>query len=58
MQSELRAGVCLAVGLALAGMAMGRIISSLIDRKIGRFPALYLGIETVGAGLFFLAMTS
>lgn len=50
----LRAGIAATVGAALAGMAAGRLISAALDRGIGRFPALYLCIETVGAALLFI----
>ena len=45
----LRPGICMAVGLALAGMAGGRLLSSLMDRGIGKLPLMYLFIETIDA---------
>ena len=45
----LRDGICLTVGVALAGMAMGRLVSWGIDRAIARAPLMYLLIETLGA---------
>ena len=45
----LRAGICLTVGVALAGMALGRVASWAVDRRIERAPLLYLVIETLGA---------
>ena len=56
--AELRAGISMAVGAALLGMAAGRIISLGIDRGIGRWPALYLGIEALSGGwLMRVALT-
>jgi hypothetical protein len=55
MQLDLRAGICLTLSGALAGMAGGRILSALIDRGIDRFPGLYLCIELIGAGLLLYA---
>jgi hypothetical protein len=49
----LRAGICLTVGAALAGMMAGRIVSLVLDHSIGRFPLIYGCIEFVGAGLLF-----
>lgn len=50
----LRPGICIAVGLALVGMAGGRFLSSLMDRRIGKLPLMFLFIETIGAvGLFY-----
>jgi hypothetical protein len=36
-------------------MAGGRLLSALIDRQIGRYPLLYLGLEAVVASLLFYA---
>ena len=53
----LRAGVCLTVAAALAGMAGGRLVSAGIDRALGRLPALYLVLEAVmAAALAYAAM--
>ncbi len=48
---QYRSGVCITVAAALAGMAGGRILSTMIDRKIGRFPAFYMCLEVIGAAL-------
>ena len=45
---EIRTGVTLAIGLALAGMALGRVISAIMDRGISSKPAFYLGLELFG----------
>ncbi|MCA6299790.1 MAG: DUF4345 family protein [Phenylobacterium sp.] len=53
----LRAGVCLTVAAALAGMAGGRLVSAGIDRTLGRLPALYLVLEAVmAAALVYAAL--
>jgi len=52
---DMRAGIALTVALALAGMALGRLISMALDGRMGRYPALYLGIECVGAALLVYA---
>jgi uncharacterized membrane protein YeaQ/YmgE (transglycosylase-associated protein family) len=46
-----RTGVFWTVALALAGMAFGRIVSALKDRRLGKAPALYLVVELLGAAL-------
>ncbi len=53
---ELRVGVCLTVAAALAGMAGGRVLSTVIDRRIDRWPAVYMCLEAVVAAL--LALTA
>lgn len=53
---DLRAGVTLTIGVALGGMAGGRLLSALMDRTIGRFPLFYLGLESLAAAsLLYLA---
>jgi hypothetical protein len=51
----LRLGIVLAIAAALAGMAGGRLLSAVMDRRIGRFPLMYMGIEAVGATLLAYA---
>ncbi len=46
----LQAGIALTVGLALAGMAAGRLIAALRERP-GRWPAIFFVIEAIAAGL-------
>lgn len=55
LHPTLRHGVCLTLAAALGGMGAGRIVSALIDRKIGRAPALYIGLEFLGAALLVYA---
>ena len=52
---DLRAGICLTVSAALAGMAGGRLLSGLVDRRIDPLPAVYLGLEALMAGLLLYA---
>ena len=39
------AGILLALAVASLGMAFGRLMSAVIDRRIGRLPALFVGVE-------------
>jgi len=52
---HLRQGICLTVAAALAGMALGRILSSIFDRHIDGFPLFYMCLEAVLASVIFLA---
>lgn len=52
---DLRSGICLTVAAALTGMAIGRLISFIIDRNIGRFPCFYMGLETLFAVILAFA---
>lgn len=52
-------GILIALAAASLGMALGRLVSAVIDRGIGRLPRLFIGIELVlaamlaaGAGIF------
>jgi hypothetical protein len=47
--AAIRSGALLAVGLALAGMAAGRVLSILLDGAPGRYPWIYLAVELAGA---------
>ena len=51
----LRAGICLAAGMALGGMGLGRIASAAIDRSLGKAPAFYLVLELVCGALLIWA---
>lgn len=52
----LRPGAVLAVGVALGGMACGRLVARLADRPSAFYPSwLYFWVEVVGAGLLFVA---
>jgi hypothetical protein len=46
-QPELRDGIVLTVGVALGGMAAGRLVSAVIDRAIDRAPLGYLVLEVI-----------
>ncbi len=50
----LRPGVLIAVALALAGMAIGRLLSALIERP-GLWPWFFCAVEASGAALLFRA---
>lgn len=52
---EWKAGILIAVGLALAGMSLGRVFSALIERP-GLAPWLYCLLEAVAASVLFLAV--
>ncbi|WP_433465272.1 DUF4345 family protein [Spirillospora sp. CA-128828] len=48
---EIRQGAVLAVALALAGMAVGRLVGRVADRSNGFYPIwFYFWVETLGAG--------
>ena len=48
---DLRLGVGLTIGVALIGMAVGRLVSAVIDRSLPSRPLMYLVVELVAAGL-------
>ena len=47
----LRAGIVVAVAIALVGMATGRVVSAVVDRKVGTWPAVFFCVELGLAGL-------
>jgi len=51
LSPDLRAGITLTVAVALLGMAVGRLVSAVIDRSLSRVALLYLVIEAVAAAL-------
>lgn len=52
---DLAKGVLITVGIALAGMALGRIVSAILDTPTPFYPNwLYFFIEVIGAGALFL----
>lgn len=53
MWPALSRGIVLTVAAALGGMAAGRVVSAAIDRRFGRMPMVYFGIEAVAAGVLF-----
>ena len=55
---SVRPGVLLAVAFALGGMALGRLLSFAAERRIGRFPRLYLALELIGAALLAYAFAA
>ena len=52
---DLRAGIAITVAVALFGMAVGRVVSAVIDRSLSNVVALYLVIEVVAGVLLVLA---
>ncbi len=56
LYARLSDGVLLALAVATLGMAAGRIISALIDRGIGRLPAIFIGIEVLVAAMIAASM--
>lgn len=46
---DLSDGILIALATSSAGMAIGRIVSVLIDRKLGRDPAIYIVLELIVA---------
>ena len=50
-----RASIAFCFAVALCGMAAGRIVSALIDRRLDAWPCLYLGVELAGAALLAYA---
>src|SRR5215470_2405213 len=47
-------GIVITVGVALAGMALGRIVSAVLDARTSFYPNwFYCLVETVGAGALF-----
>ncbi|CAM3351740.1 DUF4345 domain-containing protein [Kibdelosporangium persicum] len=52
----IRTGVVITVGLALTGMAFGRVVSRLLDTPTGFYPIwFYFVVEAGAAGLLFVA---
>jgi hypothetical protein len=53
--SSLRTGILITVGLALAGMAFGRVVSAVIDGRTPFYPNwFYFIVEAVGATTLLL----
>ena len=48
---DLRLGVGLTIGVALIGMAVGRLVSAVIDRTLPARPLMYLGVELLVAAV-------
>ncbi len=42
-------GILLTLAVSSAGMAIGRIVSALTDRQLGRYPAIFLVLEMAAA---------
>ncbi|WP_280240802.1 DUF4345 family protein [Nocardia abscessus] len=53
---SLRGGIMVAVGAALGGMALGRVVSAVLDERTAFYPTWFYGVvEAVGATSLFLA---
>lgn len=52
----IRTGAVLAVAVALLGMAVGRLISALLDGAPGRYPWMFLGVELAGAAVLLITL--
>jgi Domain of unknown function (DUF4345) len=48
---DLSDGILLALALCSTGMAAGRIVSAVIDRTMGKHPALWMALELIVAVL-------
>jgi len=53
---DLSDGILLALAVSSAGMALGRIASAMIDRTLGRYPAVFIVLEIVVAALIASAI--
>ncbi len=51
--SPLAAGIRAAIALSLIGMALGRVISLMIEPTTTSFPILFIGVELAMAGMLF-----
>lgn len=52
----LRTGVAVTVAAALAGMAVGRVVSRAVDKPTAFYPIwFYFGVEALAAGALFAA---
>jgi hypothetical protein len=50
-----RGGVLIAVGMALAGMAFGRLVSAVVDGRTAFYPNwFYFGVEAVAGAVLLL----
>ena len=50
-ETPLAGGILVALALASAGMAAGRLVSALVDRQLGRYPAIFTVLELIVAGM-------
>ena len=52
--ADARAGILLAVGAALAGMAFGRLVSAVVDERMASYPNwFYCIVEAIAAAALF-----
>lgn len=56
---ELRDGIVVTIAAALAGMAVGRVVSRVLDRPTAFYPIwFYFAVEAVAAGLLWGAVVN
>ena len=56
VQVDVRAGILITVAAALAGMAFGRLVSAVVDKRTAFYPNwFYLIVEVVAAGALVAA---
>ena len=59
VESDVRTGVLLTVGVALAGMAFGRLFSAVVDERTAFYPNwFYCLVELVGAAALLYAISA
>lgn len=54
--TPLAGGILAALALVSAGMAAGRLVSAVIDWRLGRYPAIFMVLELIVAGLIVAAI--
>ena len=58
-QGDIRTGILITVGVALAGMAFGRIVSAVVDTRTAFYPNwFYCLVEAVAAAALFAICAS
>jgi hypothetical protein len=55
---EVQRGVILTVAVALCGMAMGRILSFIVERSEGYYPLIFLVVECLFGSLMLYVYTN
>jgi hypothetical protein len=55
----IRTGAMITVAAALSGMALGRLLSRVVDQRTSFYPVwFYFGVEAVAAAVLFVASTN
>lgn len=52
---DLSSGIVITIGVALLGMAAGRVVSFVLSRELNFYPVLFFGLETLFAVLLLMA---